>query len=353
MVASSCESKAAKPEFFAQKVCNEAYTGRHSSQMFYEGRSFSGFERNPVWLNSGDASFVTFSALSGADTPLDSRAVLACDFDDDMDVDLFVHNIQRERHLLYRNELGGRGNGALALRLRATTGQWEAIGATVVVSTEKGRTAQVLSRGAGFISCQAPELVFGIGSAEEARVEVLWPGGEREDFGDLARGTRALLVEDEGVAKEIAACAGPLPDPLPIGLNVRIGEDLPALDLLDERGRSASVDVRAAADGKPLYLNLWASTCAPCVGELDDLERIAAEGERAVLLVSVDPPEARTSAAAQLEKRAPSLTSYYLCEGGSGLEAIADLVRLPIPTTLDLDADGRVKAILRGVVRSR
>ena len=118
----------------AQKVNDAAYQGFHSAQMFTDGLSFSGNERNCVWLNTG-GSFADLGSLSGADIPNDSRAVLAADFDDDGDVDLFVHSIQRERHALFRNDAvqpGADGSGFLKLRLRATQGHWEAIGATVI-----------------------------------------------------------------------------------------------------------------------------------------------------------------------------------------------------------------------------
>ena len=132
MVASSAKSQSSKA-FESQSVGNAGYLNRHNTQMFQDGRSFSGNERDKLWIGNGDASFADLSDLSGADSQNDGRAVLAADFDDDGDVDLFVHELQRERHALYRNDLNGDYGSFLKVRLRASTGHYEAIGATVQV----------------------------------------------------------------------------------------------------------------------------------------------------------------------------------------------------------------------------
>jgi len=88
--------------------------------------------------------------------------------------------------------------------LRATRGQHQAVGAEVRVHGPAGPCSQVLALGSQYLSCQPPELLFGLGDLERARVEVLWPGGAREDFGDVPGGSRVLLVEGEGVARPLA-----------------------------------------------------------------------------------------------------------------------------------------------------
>ena len=84
--------------------------------------------------------------------------------------------------------------------------------------------AQVLSRGAGFLSCQPPELVFGLGGASEADLRVLWPGGLSENFGTVDANAKVLLVEGAGRAKtlevgvkELLANAGSSVEPQVLG----------------------------------------------------------------------------------------------------------------------------------------
>ncbi|MCP4888112.1 MAG: hypothetical protein GY904_16060, partial [Planctomycetaceae bacterium] len=71
--------------------------GRELGRMIVEGRSFSGNERNCVFLNTGEAAaakgrFANVSAVSGLDFPDDARAVALVDWDHDGDEDLWISN---------------------------------------------------------------------------------------------------------------------------------------------------------------------------------------------------------------------------------------------------------------------
>jgi thiol-disulfide isomerase/thioredoxin len=323
--------------------------------MFTDGRSFSGNERDRLFLNNGDGTFADCSDLSACDDPNDGRGVISADFDDDGDVDLFIHHIQRERHTLQRNELGH--GGFIKVRLRATTGQYEAVGASVVVHGPHGPVASVMTRGAGFVSCQAPELVFGLGEAKDARVEVRWPGGAREDFGVVAAGSRVLLVESSGRPEAFAARPRPLPDPLPLGLKIELGKDIGLLLLKNDAGEVESVNVGSLAGDGELWINFWASFCAPCVAELPLLDEIDGTKGRRVLLVSADAPGDFERAKAIAAKRAPTLALYFIAtdceaiEGAEELSALVDLERLPIPMTLVFSSEGELERVIQGPVK--
>ena len=219
-----------------------------------------------------------------------------------------------------------------------------------------GPTAQVLSRGAGFVSSQPPELVFGLGDRDAARVEVLWPGGARESFGELAAGTRALLVEGTGTAEPLAALPRPLPDPLPPGLRLDEGDAVPRIAVLDRDGEPTVLDAAVLANGKPLLLNLWASYCAPCVAELPLLQRMHAEGEVRIVALCVDVPGDVPEARRILDRTGVGFPCFFVsagpdarsASGGAPADALIDLERLTIPTTLALSPEGRLESILRG-----
>ncbi|MCP5021396.1 MAG: redoxin family protein [bacterium] len=348
MVASSIKAKSSD-DLMSEDVGNARYLSRHNNQMFKEGRSFSGNERDKVWINKGDGTFADLSQFSGADSPNDGRAVVAADFDDDGDVDLFVHELQRERHALYRNELNQDFGSFVKVRLRATTGQYEGIGALVTAVVGGSKTAQVLSRGAGIASCQVPELIFGVGQVEKVNLMVKWPGGHSDLFEDVVAGSRVLLVEGADKVKTFAAKPQPLPDPLLAGLTVRIGEKLPNFSVQDAQGNDVAFDVQAMAAGQTMYLNLWASYCGPCVKEIPDLQAIQDAGKITVIGISVDIESAKPKAASILDKRGASYTAFYLAGGDEGLPW-ADLERLPIPTTLVLSSEGIVQRVIRGPV---
>ena len=357
MVASSVKNKQAE-SFQSQSVGNPGYLNRHNTQMFQEGRSFSGNERDKLWIGSGDATFVDLSDLSGADSANDGRAVIAADLDDDGDVDLFVHELQRERHALYRNDLGNRYGKFLKLRLRATSAHYEAIGASVKVLAAGRSTAQVLSRGSGYGSCLPPELVFGLGLGADENVTAIvhWPGGAEERFEGLQPNSRMLLVEGSGSAVAYAAHTRALPDPLPTGLRIKVGQKLPNFRALDADGKEVDVDLVKLGGGRPIYLNLWASYCVPCIKELPDLQAMHSSGEYAVVGISMDSPLELKHAQAVFAKRGAEYPCFYAGAdaqgGGASVATLLDLERLPIPTTLVLSPEGVLRSIIRGPIES-
>ena len=354
MVASTVCDTPSEGEFKLQSVGNEGFLDRHNSQIFAEGRSFSGNERDKLFLNRGDGTFADISDLSGCDSPGDGRGVICADLDDDGDLDLFVHEIQRERHHLYRNNLGGK---FIKVRLAATSGQHEAIGATVIVHGPEGPVAQPLTRGAGFVSCQAPELVFGLGTADSGTIEVIWPGGAKENFGTIQADSRVLLTEGSGQATNFAARPRPLPDPLPKGLLLRIGDTLPALGMLDAQGELAILDPIALADGGELWINMWGKSCVPCIKEMPLLSEHDKSADLRVVLLCTDPPQHRSQAAPIAAKRATGLADFYLGaeprDVAAPPENYIDLLRLPIPTTLRISAEGKLLGVIRGTVPPR
>ncbi|MDF1799464.1 MAG: ASPIC/UnbV domain-containing protein [Planctomycetota bacterium] len=362
MVASTVDTESEESIAAAEQPNADSYLNFHSSQMFTDGFSFSGFERNKVFVGRGDGSFADLSDVSGADTPNDSRGAVWADFDDDGDADVFVHNLQRERHDLYRNDIavpGEKGAGFLKVRLRATSGQYEAIGATVTVTGPWGSTSQVLSRGGGFNSCQPPELIFGLGQAATGSVSVLWPGGLRQEFGAQDSGARLMLVEGQAEPGSFERIPRTLRDPQPPGLKVDVGDLIGKLAFADATGADKSIDpVALASDGKPVLLNLWASYCPGCVAELPLLAKKAKAGEAHVVLLSMDSPGQIPAAEGLLDRQDAPFHRLYLPEGtrttGPGevtTEDLFDLARLPIPTTLVLDQEGRVGTIIRGQIR--
>lgn len=351
MVASSCSGTPESGVFRAESVGNAGFLARHNGQIFAEGRSFSGNERDKVFVNDGEGRFVDLSSLSGADSANDGRAVITFDADDDGDLDLFVHETQRERHALYRNDVtdGGRG-----VKIRLAGRAPEAIGAVVTV-TAGGRTvSQVMTRGAGFVTCQAPELVFGLGDAKKAVASVRWLGGETERFEGLAAGGCYLLEEGTGAAAPVARRPRVLPDPSARGMRVRVGETVERVSFQDAAGEVQAADFSDLGPGERAYVNLWASYCRPCVGELPLLERWSEEGAARVLVVSVDAPSARDRAKELLQLRSPALPALFVTDTKPGREPepdslgeLVDLARLPLPTTLVLGEGGRIEAILQ------
>src|SRR5829696_9950903 len=139
--------------------------------MFGQGFSFSGYERDPPYLNLGGKKFTDISGVSGIDSITDGRAGVFADFDNDGDLDVFVTTIQGQAHLLFRNNVGQENNW-LRVALEGsgkTAGGRDAFGAVVRVKTSQGTLTKIKSGGSGFVSQHDPRLLFGLGGDERAQ----------------------------------------------------------------------------------------------------------------------------------------------------------------------------------------
>ena len=96
------------------------------------GSSFSGRERNCVFLNTGDRRFADVSAVTQLDFQDDGRAVGLTDWDHDGDMDMWLANRTAPRLRLIRNDLAN-ASRHLALHLVGRTCNRDAIGARVEV----------------------------------------------------------------------------------------------------------------------------------------------------------------------------------------------------------------------------
>lgn len=95
--------------------------------------------------------------------------------------------------------------------------------------------------------------------------------------------------------------------------------------------------------GRPLFLNLWATWCAPCVAELASIEALASRPEVAgvaFLLVSPEEPEVVDRFRRRLGLSLPVLIEGTRMPRAWGLRAL--------PTTWIVDAEGRVALRHRG-----
>jgi thiol-disulfide isomerase/thioredoxin len=95
--------------------------------------------------------------------------------------------------------------------------------------------------------------------------------------------------------------------------------------------------------GRPVFVNLWATWCPPCVEELASIDRLAREvGEEAVHFVLASPEDAaRVRAFAELNDHDLPL----VVEETLAPEAFGELV---LPTTVILDSEGRMVLRHRG-----
>jgi Flp pilus assembly protein TadD/thiol-disulfide isomerase/thioredoxin len=357
-----------------------------------EGRSFSGRERNCCFLNLGDGRFADISAASGFDFPDDGRAVARVDWDQDGDLDLWIVNRNGPQLRLLRNDVPS-GHHWLALRLvgNGTTSNRDAIGARVEVitkddgpqTTDHRPHLRTLRAGEGFLSQSSKWLHFGLGSSDALEgVTVRWPDGTTEEFAGMVADERYRIVQGSGKTEP---WQGPSrmpsalrPEPLagsPTTQTARLisvgALPLPSIEYETFTGRWRPVapsnrPVAPSDKDEPaaVLLNLWASWCAPCLHELGEFtaaeDRIRAAGIDIVAL-SVDGLAGQQGSSAETAQQLIAKIGFPFRSGTADSSALEKLQLvhdqlfdvhwpLAVPTSILLDAQGRILALYRGPV---
>lgn len=361
------------------------------------GQSFSGHERNCLYLNERNGHFANASAVGGIDDPDDGRCVVRCDWDHDGDLDLWVSNRTAPRLKFLRNEFASNTGKAkshddfVAFKLIGTKSNRDAIGARVILqlAESKGRPdgdvlTQSVRCGEGFLGQSSSWLHFGVGDHRSIRqLEVRWPTGKLERFPPPEPGGFYELVEGDAAANgqprkwqpgstqhsspasaESTSVAVDRQQSRNAGALHFLSQSLPLPPLTFSTFEGDSADA-TQANGKPTLLNLWASWCSPCVTELTEWsehsDKLASEGLR-IVAASVDDLDKTTSRddspARELIKRIgfqhpAGMASPQLVEI---LQLVNNTVYahdhrpLPIPSSFLIDGEGRLAAIYKGAV---
>lgn len=324
--------------------------------MFGQGFSFSGYERDPLYLNLGTRKFMDISGVSGIDSITDGRAGVFADFDNDGDLDVFSTTIQNQSHLLFRNNVG-QDNGFLRVELEGNGRDVsrDAFGAVVRVRTSAGMLTKIKSGGSGFISQSDPRLLFGLGTdAKAGSVEVTWPNGKAESFGgDLRAGSTVMLRAGTSKAENVTLAKSKLPEPLTKAqmlartLRISIGKPLPGFVVRRLAGREAPMK-QQFKPGRQTLINVWATWCLPCAKEMPELEKmhaqLAARGIDVVGL-NVDTDRAAPVGRYVAEKR----VSYPILLGGvRAVETLYATDELTVPLSILVNENGIVTDLIPG-----
>jgi thiol-disulfide isomerase/thioredoxin len=323
--------------------------------IFDKGFSFSGYERDPLFLNRNGKKFQDISGVSGIDSISDGRAGVFADFDNDGDYDVFMTTIQGQSHMLFRNNVG-QDNHWLRIVLQGgkDLGR-DAYSSVVRVKTSAGTLTKVKAGGSGFLSQNDPRLLFGLGQDERAQsVEVTWSNGRVETFtGDFLAGSTLLLREGTGKAAPLMLSSTKLPDPLTVeelaarNLKIRVGQSMP--DLPVKKLDGSEVFWRGLLHpGRKLLVNFWATWCVPCATEMPELEQLrpqlAANGVD-LIGVSVDSePDAKVSSFAG------KMGAHYpiFLGGVPVIEKVFQGDQFAVPLSVVLDDRGQVLQIISG-----
>jgi tetratricopeptide (TPR) repeat protein len=342
-------------------------------EMMRRGRSYSGRERNCVFLNTAGKTetFANISATSGIDLPDDGRALVATDWDHDGDLDVWISNRNAPRLRFFRNDVPS-DHHHLAIRLQGTSPNTnrDAIGARVeVVLADSPPLIKTLRAGEAFLSQSGKALHFGLGNTETIEsVKVRWPGGDTEIFTGFSANQRYRLVQGSGKAVPIEATKRQITiSPTPVDLPApQSTSRIPLATLLPMANLNYQTFVGdtkpiPTGKGKSCLLSLWASWCPPCEEELKDLSEKNQEFRDAgieTIALAVDGLAKDGSTASDANKMAERLELPF-AHGKATIELVSYLQSvhdyqitgaetLPVPVSFLIDGDGKISVIYKG-----
>lgn len=332
-----------------EEAGNESYQNEHMAQLFDEGLSFSGFERDALFWSRGDGTYLDISGVSGLDSISDGRGMAYGDLDNDGDADVVTVPVQEAGRFVFRNNVG-QDNAFVRVSLRGTRSAPDAFGAVVRLESPGVVQTKINAGGSGFLSSNDRRLLFGLGADPEPQYDlaVVWPSGLEESFVVRPRES-VLLVEGEGLTRvrdETTTLPGALSTSERIfsSLALHRGDKLPALSLAAVSGES---DVVFARPGRRMLVNIWATWCVPCAIEMPELQRLHARlAEAGIDLIGISVDTAVDRVAPYLADKGIDYPNYVLAE--EDFSKIFPGDALTVPLTLILDETGAVTHALSG-----
>ncbi|HEV3307938.1 MAG TPA: FG-GAP-like repeat-containing protein [Candidatus Sulfotelmatobacter sp.] len=335
--------------------------------------TWSGYERNVFYANNRDGTFSNVSAAVSLDFVEDGRSFALADFDQDGRQEVFLKNRNAPQLRLLKNVID-KLPPSIALRLRGTKSNRDAIGAAITVETEFGRQTRMLQAGSGFLSQHSKEVFFGLGETKGlVRASIRWPSGLVQEFGDLPIDHRIWVEEEsDNVRAEpfkpqtpsravLSVSEAQKIEPLPTASEtwLLVPVTAPDISLPDFTGR---IQTLSAFRGKPVLLNLWTAQSLDCQKDLKTLQqefnRWKVHGLQ-LLTVNIDD----SPGASQLKELTQNLRlSFPVFRGSDAVSAVYNILYrylfdrhrdLSLPTSFLIDQRGDIVKIYQGPVNAK
>jgi hypothetical protein len=330
--------------------------------------SFSGGERDNLFVSNAGEQFFDIAAVSGLDDPGDGRTSALLDFDRDGWQDLLVASATEPSIQLYQNRLGelprnqdraGQNGSGHFLAFRfiggnrpgAVSPEWSnrnGVGAILRVTVGDRILLREVRRGDGRAATNSATILVGLGTAASAdRVELTWPSGRIQELTGVESGALVSFHENSAEIGGEAALLEPYVKDAPVD---------PKLGGVSQG--SLTLSVPSGADEVP-KLNLMIAmftTCASCKSQMPSVEllreQLSDEGV-AIWGIPVKLEETAEELQAYEDKYHPSydvLVDLPMEER----ERVKDLIvetwsDLVTPSTIVTNAEGQILGVIQGV----
>jgi len=145
------------------------------------------FDQVRYFESQGDGTFIEAATEAGLLSAGQGRGVACFDSDRDGDLDIFISNneFRSDTNEFYENELGV-GNHYLTLELLGNGQNTACIGARIEVSSDGLTQVREIRGGNNYVSQNAAEAHFGLGTATSADILVRWPDGTESNINGVA-----------------------------------------------------------------------------------------------------------------------------------------------------------------------
>jgi len=358
--------------FFWRQVVANSPDGAKSGGAYEQGwnavneliradATWSGYERNVLYLNNGDGTFSDVSGAAGMDFLEDSRTFALADFDHDGRVEVVLKN-RNGPQLRFLKNVTPRLAQAIAFRLQGKKSNRDAIGAVVTIETSVGRQTKFVQAGSGFLAQHSKEVFFGLGEAEgPIQATIRWPSGLEQKIENLQANHRIWIEEGRpAVRMETFASATKRAETGAVGSTGR-AEQLPAqvetwllvpVAAPDFRiaGSSGKEGMLSARRGKPVLLYFGSAELTDWRMQLQSFQKVHGRWlEAGLQLVVVD-----------VAAKGPGEWTFPIVSAPEGLVAVYNLLygrlfdrhcNMRLPTSFLIDPQGNIAKVCQGALQ--
>lgn len=340
------------------------------NELIRSDRTWSGYERNVLYADRGDGTFTEASGALGLDFVEDSRSFALADLDHDGRVEILLKNRNAPQLRILHNRNAQIGK-SIIFRLRGTTSNRDAIGATLTLRCGEVQQTKQLQAGSGFLAQHSKEIHFGLGSSPGAvELTVRWPSGSVQRFRDLPAGHRVELVEGSNThtakpfvqtAEAFAASQPqkvPEQDPAKVETWLLQPVKAPEFSLNDISGAAHSL---ALMGGNFIALTFWNIRSADSLQQLSIYSRITSaikQNNLRFIAIHCGAPDQRSVAEAHIRKQSFAFPVVFATGDVAGqynliYRYLFDRRRdLGFPATFLIDRDGMIVKIYQGIADS-